>query len=99
MQASFDLHHYRRHPSLVFWTMKRELTMTSISSRHEQNCTRCGSKLVKAEWDERLNEQQVQYLWRCWNCQNEFVTVVASDEKPPSETEITKPFFTSLVIE
>ena len=24
MQAAFDLHHYRRHPSLVFWTMKRE---------------------------------------------------------------------------
>jgi DNA-directed RNA polymerase subunit RPC12/RpoP len=73
--------------------------MPLVPSPNEEKCTRCGSKLVKAEWDERLNEQQVQYLWRCWNCQNEFVTVVASDEKPPSETEITKPFFTSLVIE
>jgi DNA-directed RNA polymerase subunit RPC12/RpoP len=73
--------------------------MTSNSSRFEQNCTRCGSKMVKAEWDERLNEQEVQYLWHCLNCQNEFVTVVASDEKPASVAEITKPFFTSLVIE
>ena len=73
--------------------------MTSTSSRREQNCTRCGSKMVKAEWDERLNEQEVQYLWHCLNCQNEFVTVVASDEKSASVAEITKPFFTSLVIE
>jgi len=73
--------------------------MTSISSRHEENCTRCGSKLINAEWDERVNEREVQYLCRCWNCKNEFVTVVASAEKRPSETEITKPFFTSLVIE
>lgn len=73
--------------------------MTSISSRHEHNCPQCGSKLVKAEWDERLNEQQVQHLWRCLNCENEFTTVVASNEKRASETEITTPFFTSLVIE
>jgi DNA-directed RNA polymerase subunit RPC12/RpoP len=73
--------------------------MTSNSSRHEPNCTRCGSKMVKAEWDEHMNEQQVQYLWHCLNCQNEFVTMVASDEKAASVTEITKPFFTSLVME
>jgi len=73
--------------------------MTSVASGYEEQCTRCGSKLVTCEWDERVNEEQVQYLWRCWNCKSEFLTVVASDEKRASETEITKPFFTSLVIE
>jgi hypothetical protein len=49
--------------------------------------------------DERVNAQEVQYLWRCWNCSNEFVTLVASDEEPTSDAEVTKPFFTSLVVE
>jgi hypothetical protein len=55
--------------------------------------------LVNLEWDERVNSHEVQDLWRCWNCQNEFITVEASDEQPASTTEITKPFFTSLVME
>jgi DNA-directed RNA polymerase subunit RPC12/RpoP len=79
--------------------MKRRLTMTSIAGGREQTCSRCGSKLVKAEWDERVNELEVQYLWRCWNCNNEFVTVVASEDERTPELTVTKPFFTSLVIE
>jgi hypothetical protein len=54
---------------------------------------------VGLEWDERLNEREIQDLWHCWNCNNEFITVVASSEQQPSVTEITKPFFTSLVME
>jgi DNA-directed RNA polymerase subunit RPC12/RpoP len=73
--------------------------MTSIASGREQPCTRCGSKLVKAQWDERVNEREVQYLWRCRNCDNEFVTVVASEDERTPETAVTEPFFTSLVIE
>ena len=73
--------------------------MASVSSLHAQECTRCGSKLIVPEWDERVNAREVQYLWRCLNCRNEFVTLVASDGEPFSVTEITKPFFTSLVIE
>ena len=33
------------------------------------------------------------------SCKNEFITQVASDEKPISDAEITRRFFTSLVIE
>jgi hypothetical protein len=55
--------------------------------------------LVSLEWDERVNARETQDLWHCWNCKNEFTTVVISDEKEPSVTEITKPFFTSLVME
>ena len=73
--------------------------MPSIPSRHEQKCTRCGSKLIDPEWDEQVNAREVQYLWRCWNCSNEFVTLVASDEEPTSDAEVTKPFLTSLVVE
>jgi NAD-dependent SIR2 family protein deacetylase len=72
--------------------------MASVSPIHAQECTRCGSKLITAEWDERINAREVQ-LWRCLNCQNEFVTLRASDEEPLPITEITEPFFTSLVVE
>jgi hypothetical protein len=33
------------------------------------------------------------------NCSNEFVTLAASDALRTSDTEVTKPFFTSLVVE
>jgi hypothetical protein len=55
--------------------------------------------MIKPEWDERVSASEVQVLWHCVNCSNEFVTQAASDEKPASEAEITKPFFTSLVVE
>jgi DNA-directed RNA polymerase subunit RPC12/RpoP len=73
--------------------------MSSVPPPHEEKCTRCGSQLVVPEWDERVNAQQVQYLWRCLDCSNEFVTLVASVEGHTSDTEVTKPFFTSLAIE
>jgi DNA-directed RNA polymerase subunit RPC12/RpoP len=76
-----------------------EVKMASVSPLHAQECARCGSKLIVPEWDERVNAREVQYLWRCLNCRNEFVTLVASDGEPFSVTEITKPFFTSLVVE
>lgn len=47
----------------------------------------------------RTNEREVQVLWRCWNCDNEFVAVVASEGERTPETAVTEPFFTSLVIE
>jgi DNA-directed RNA polymerase subunit RPC12/RpoP len=73
--------------------------MVSFSSPRHEKCSRCGSELVSLEWNERVNAREVQDLWHCWNCKNEFVTVVTSDEKEPSVTEITEPFFTSLVME
>jgi hypothetical protein len=73
--------------------------MASILSPDAGKCPRCGSTRVNLEWDERVNEREIQDLWRCWNCNNEFITVVACDEKEPSVIEITKPFFTSLLME
>jgi ribosomal protein L37AE/L43A len=74
--------------------------MASISSAHLENCPRCSSKLVNLEWEERVNKREVQDLWRCWNCNNTFITsAAASNEKEPSAAEITRPFFTSLVME
>src|SRR5436190_11523173 len=55
-----------------------ELKMASVTSLHVQECTRCGSKLIVPEWDERVNAREVQYLWRCLDCRNAFVTLVAS---------------------
>ena len=73
--------------------------MASISGPYHEKCPQCGSGLVSLEWDERVTAQEVQNLWHCWNCKNEFITLVTSDEKEPSVTEITEPFFTSLVME
>lgn len=73
--------------------------MASISSPSHDKCPRCGSWLVSLEWDERVNAREVQDLWHCWNCKNEFITMVTSDEKEPSVTEPTEPFFTGLVME
>lgn len=72
--------------------------MASISISHAETCPRCASGLVHLEWHERVNAREFQNLWHCWNCNNEFVTVVTSDERAPSVEEITEPFFTSLVI-
>ncbi len=73
--------------------------MASISTPPREKCPRCGSGLVSLEWDERVNPREVQYLWHCWNCKNEYIATVTSDEKSPSVAEITEPFFTSLVME
>ena len=72
--------------------------MASISISHAEKCPRCGSGLVHLEWHERVEAQEFQNLWRCWNCSNEFITIVKSDKSEPSVEEITEPFFTSLVI-
>lgn len=73
--------------------------MTRVPNGHDQKCTRCGSSLIDAEWDEQVSAGEAQYLWRCESCGNEFVTQVACEEKQPADAEITEPFFTSLVVE
>jgi DNA-directed RNA polymerase subunit RPC12/RpoP len=82
-----------------FGTAQRK-NMTSIPDGDQEQCPRCGSKLVNIEWEERVNAQEVQTLRHCLNCSNEFVSLEASkEEQPASDAEVTKPFFTSLVIE
>jgi DNA-directed RNA polymerase subunit RPC12/RpoP len=54
--------------------------MLSLSTPHHETCPRCGSGLVSLEWDERVNAREIQDLWRCWKCQNEFITVALSDK-------------------
>jgi len=74
--------------------------MASISSLHGGKCPRCDSRLVSLEWEERVNEREMQDLWRCWKCNKKFITAVAApDAKELSVAEITRPFFTSLLME
>jgi uncharacterized protein with PIN domain len=77
----------------------KEVNMASIPNEHFRTCPRCGSALVSLEWDERLNASEVQDLWHCWQCQGEFITMEACGERERSAAEVTKPFFTSLVME
>jgi hypothetical protein len=55
--------------------------------------------LINLEWEERLDPRQLQQLWRCLECSNEFVTLHASEEGSVPSAEIIKPFFTSLLVE
>ncbi len=72
--------------------------MLPSSTVHHKECVRCGSGLVTLEWHELVNANEAQDLWRCWNCKHQFVSVVTSDEREPSAAEITRPFFTSLLV-
>lgn len=73
--------------------------MASVLIPPHEKCPRCGSGAVHLEWHEHINAQEDQNLWRCWDCKNEFVTVVTSDEKELSVTErITERFFASLLV-
>jgi hypothetical protein len=72
--------------------------MLPISMRHRIECVRCGSGLVTLEWHERVNANEVQNHWHCWNCKHQFVSIITSDERVPLVDEITKPFFTSLLV-
>jgi len=47
--------------------------MAPVSALHNEKCPRCGSGLVHLEWHERINAQEAQELWPCWNCKSEFV--------------------------
>ncbi len=51
------------------------------SIAHHEKCPQCSSGLVHLEWHERANGQEVHDLWHCWNCKNEFVTVVTSERR------------------
>ncbi|MEH6952732.1 hypothetical protein V4R08_15785 (plasmid) [Nitrobacter sp. NHB1] len=73
--------------------------MASTTKDHNETCTRCGSRLIHLEWEERLNPREVQHLWKCLECRKEFITLDASDEESATNAEIIEPFFTSLVVE
>ncbi|MEY9633371.1 hypothetical protein ABIF66_001600 [Bradyrhizobium japonicum] len=72
--------------------------MLPISTVQHNECVRCGSGLVTLEWHERVSANGAQAPWRCWNCREQFVSGVTSDEREPSAAEITGPFFTSLLV-
>jgi hypothetical protein len=95
----FDVDQFRdRQESHAAHGNRGRFHMASVSIPHHEKCPRCGSGSVHLEWRECVNAQEVQYLWHCGNCKNEFVTVVTSDEKEPPVTEITERFFTSLLV-
>lgn len=72
--------------------------MASTTANHEETCTHCGSRLIHLDWEERLDSHQIQKLWRCLECKQEFVTLQASEEESVSGAEIVKPFFPGLLV-
>ena len=73
--------------------------MVSATKDHGETCTRCGSRLIHLEWEERFDPHQSQQLWRCLECKNEFVTFHAAEEESTTSAEIIEPFFANLVVE
>ncbi len=39
-------------------------------------CAQCDNELSVPEWSEYRSKQQNRHLWRCWNCDFCFETVV-----------------------
>ncbi|WP_412773310.1 hypothetical protein [Nitrobacter sp.] len=73
--------------------------MASTTQDHNRTCARCGSRLIHLEWEERLEPHQIQQLWKCLECRNEFVTVNAFEEESTTSADVVTPFFTTLVVE
>jgi DNA-directed RNA polymerase subunit RPC12/RpoP len=73
--------------------------MASTTQHRNGTCTRCGSRLIHLEWEERLDPHRLQQLWRCLECKNEFVITRDSEEESTTSAEIIAPFFTNLVVE
>jgi hypothetical protein len=98
---SIDPHHFRDCESVASCIgVDEEVAMASLSKPRCEICPRCSSWVVSLEWSERINEQEVQKVWHCWECHNEFTTLNASVETAqPSVDEIQRPFFTSLLME
>jgi hypothetical protein len=40
------------------------------------SCAHCDNELIAPEWSEFRNERQVHHVWRCWNCDCCFETIV-----------------------
>ncbi len=72
--------------------------MASTTTNHDGTCTRCGSRLIYLDWEERLDPHRIQKLWRCFECKHEFVTLQASEDESATSAEIVKPFFSSLLV-
>jgi hypothetical protein len=54
-------------------TMKRTHRRSSFGT----DCVQCGSELIAPEWTEYRNERQVHHVWRCWDCDREFESIVS----------------------
>jgi hypothetical protein len=72
--------------------------MIPVTKGHDGTCTRCGSRLIFLEWEERLDSHQMQKLWQCFECKNKFVTLHVSEEESATSAEIVKPYFSSLLV-
>jgi hypothetical protein len=56
------------------------------------NCVNCGYKLVAPEWTEYRDERRcIHHVWRCWNCDHCFESVVSV----PADTEAIEDIMTS----
>ena len=42
--------------------------MRGIAPVQSHICPCCGAVLKEPEWSERVNDQQMAYVWRCANC-------------------------------
>jgi hypothetical protein len=51
--------------------------LTNRRSKFGMTCVQCSNELIAPEWSEYRNERQVRHLWRCWECDFRFESVVS----------------------
>ena len=71
---------------------------TATPLRFSAECTRCGSVLLCPEWSESVDAQTTVNIWHCAVCDHEFETTGKCGQKTPSDAELVRAFFPSLLV-
>ena len=50
--------------------------LSNQRSKFGMTCIQCSNELIAPEWSEHRNERQVRHLWRCWECDFCFESIV-----------------------
>ena len=64
------------------------------------DCIQCGNELIAPEWTEYRNERQIHHVWRCWNCDCQFESIVSlpADNKSIKDIMTRADVFPSLLV-
>ena len=73
--------------------------MRGIAPVQSHICPCCGAVLKEPEWSERVNDQQMAYIWRCANCSYYFENREKCFGHEPSAAELAEEFLPKLLVE
>jgi uncharacterized protein with PIN domain len=79
--------------------LSEEIAMTMIKSLHQSSkCAACGEWLIAPEQSAYVSEEQVNNLWVCPKCGNEFETSIYLTQEVPLTPEMVDTFFPAFLV-